>query len=680
MLRTLIHRLFSGGAAAGPTDPYFDQTTLLLHGDGTNGAQNNTFLDSSTNNFTITRNGNTTQGTFSPFSQDDGKWGNYFDGSGDYLTVADNAALDLGTGNFTIEAWIFATSVSPTANFTIVAKGASSATGTWQFDITSSSKLRIQYDSAGEIISTASLVANTWNHVAVVREGTGSNQTKLYINGTNDGTGTVSSNLGDASTVKIGLNRDGTTYFQGYISNLRIVKGTAVYTSNFTPSSTPLTAISGTSLLTCQSNRFKDNSANAFAITVNGNTSIQPFSPFAPSAAYSAATNGGSGYFDGSGDYLYLSDNDITNYGSSPFCLEAWVYATSSVSTNYVFSQHTTGNKGPLIGVGSVTTGRMGVIYSKSGSDNYTLDATSAFQINEWTHVVFCRTSNTISLFINGSRVATTTETGSLYNSTATIGIGTHIQSLGSAVWPGYITGLRSVKGSNPYDATQTTLTVPTAPPTAITNTSLLLNFTNAGILDNTGRNDLETVGNAQISTSVKKFGTGSLAFDGTGDYLSIPYNQNFNFGTGDFTVECWANISYVQYSAIITSTPVSIVSGNWLLGYSNTANQMAFAIDSGGAAIVGADYTSYANTWTHIAVSRSGTTLRMFFNGVQVASVTNSTNFVGAPTTPVVMGRRYTDNAAYNLNGYIDDLRITKGVARYTSNFTPPTAAFEDK
>jgi hypothetical protein len=71
-----------GGAAA---DPNFNQTTLLLHGDGTNGAQNNTFLDSSTNTFTITRNGNTTQGTFSPFSLPNGEWSNYFDGSGDYL-------------------------------------------------------------------------------------------------------------------------------------------------------------------------------------------------------------------------------------------------------------------------------------------------------------------------------------------------------------------------------------------------------------------------------------------------------------------------------------------------------------------------------------------------------------------------------------------------------------------
>jgi hypothetical protein len=81
---------------------------------------------------------------------------------------------------------------------------------------------------------------------------------------------------------------------------MRVVKGSGV--TSVTVPTTPLTAISGTELLTCQTNRFVDNSTNNFAITVNGNTSVQPFSPFAPSAAYDPSVNGGSGYFDGSGD------------------------------------------------------------------------------------------------------------------------------------------------------------------------------------------------------------------------------------------------------------------------------------------------------------------------------------------------------------------------------------------
>jgi hypothetical protein len=189
--------------------------------------------------------------------------------------------------------------------------------------------------------------------------------------------------------------------------------------------------------------------------------------------------------------------------------------------------------------------------------------------------------------------------------------------------------------------------------------------------------NNLETVGNAQISTTQSKWGGSSIAFDGTGDYLSTPYNQNIMPGGGDFTLECWARVSYVADSAIITSTNTTITASSWLLGFSNTANEMAFAINSSGVAIVGADYTSYLNTWTHIAVSRSGSTLRLFFNGTQAASVTNTTNFTGDSANPVFFGRRYTNQALYNLNGYIDDLRITKGFARYTANFTAPTAPF---
>ena len=100
-----ILQILLGGSQAVPVDPFFYSVTSLLHGDGTNGGQNNTFLDSSTNNFTITRNGNTTQGAFSPFSQTG--WSNYFDGTGDYLTVADNTALDMGSSNFTIEGWYY---------------------------------------------------------------------------------------------------------------------------------------------------------------------------------------------------------------------------------------------------------------------------------------------------------------------------------------------------------------------------------------------------------------------------------------------------------------------------------------------------------------------------------------------------------------------------------------------
>ena len=115
------------GASGEPNDPNFKNVTLLLHGDGSNGAQNNTFIDSSTNNFTITRNGNTTQGSFSPYGSN---WSNYFDGtSGQYLNAPANAAFNFGTGDFTVEGWVFPTSTSGTRPIVEIRTSAANSTG-----------------------------------------------------------------------------------------------------------------------------------------------------------------------------------------------------------------------------------------------------------------------------------------------------------------------------------------------------------------------------------------------------------------------------------------------------------------------------------------------------------------------------------------------------------------------
>ena len=676
-----------GGAA----DEFFDYVTLLLHGDGTNGAQNNTFLDSSTNNFTITRNGNTTQGTFSPFSQTG--WSNYFDGSGDYLTVADNAALDLGTGNFTIEAWIYPTSVSPAANYTILAKGSSSATGTWQFDITSSSKLRLQYDSAGAITSTASLVANTWTHVVVVREGTGSNQTKLYINGVNDGTGTVSSDFGDAATLKIGLNRDGTTNYVGYISNARVVKGTAVYTSAFTPSTTPLTAITNTSLLTCQSNRFRDASTNNFAITVNGNTSVQAFSPFAPTAAYSAATVGGSGYFDGSGDYINTSTAASAefNLGGGSYTVEFWVNPSALTNETRMVTIEVPSSTtvGIIMGGGGAGGSNTDVQVNQFGTGTR-ISASSVLTTNAWVHIAVTYNGTTSTLWING--VSRGTYAGSVYpSSNCYVTVGGSI-NYATSNFNGYISNLRIVKGTAVYTAA---FTPPTAPVTAISGTSLLLNFTNGGIIDNTAKNVLETVGNAQISTSVKKFGTGSLAFDGNDSLVGPPsmYPQYIN-GTGNWTIEFW-----VYYNALPTGSQGASTGCSWYAQDDGAAVVSPFnLIQAGNSWYLYADNdgsgwdifsaTSLATTslstgtWYHIACVRNGSTITLYVNGTSAGTASIGTASIWTNTTRklYLFGSWQNISGTNGLNGYVDDYRITKGVARYTANFTPPTAAFEDQ
>ena len=228
-MSNILKMLRGGAAPSEPSDADFENVTLLLHGDGTNGAQNNTFLDSSTNNFTITRNGNTTQGTFTPFSKVDGRWGNYFDGSGDNLSIDNASALDLDA-DFTIEAWIYPTSTTGGSEKTIV----STYTNGYIFYIRISDG-RLQLDKYGvstPITGTTAITANVWTHVAVTRSG---NSWYIFINGIQDATATASTTFSNTSPLRVGDSGSGSQTFYGYIDDLRVTRGFARYTANFTP-------------------------------------------------------------------------------------------------------------------------------------------------------------------------------------------------------------------------------------------------------------------------------------------------------------------------------------------------------------------------------------------------------------------------------------------------------------
>jgi len=645
-------------------DAQFNYVTMLLHGDGTNGAQNNTFLDSSTNNFSITRNGNTTQGSFSPYGSN---WSNAFNlvSTPDYLDIASNAAFGMGTGDYTIESWFYCTDTGGYQPI-IDCRASSPVTGQILFRVYATGQFYFSIEGTGTVLtSPANIATNTWVHAAVVKA---SGVYTLYINGTSVATASNSVSI-PTSPVRIGNDQQNGNNFKGYLSNVRIVKGTAVYTSNFTPSTTPLTAVSGTSLLTCQSNRFVDNSSNAFAITANGTISVQRFNPFGTSTAYSTSVIGGSGYFDGSGDYLTVADNAALDVDAGSFTMEAWVYLTDATVTSPILAKNFGSAGGWMFWVQSTLRLRM---YDASAGQ-VTATSSASLISNSWNHVAATRSSNTLTVYVNGVSSGTATFTGTSTNA-AVLEIGGY--GAATAVSTGYISDARLVKGSVVYTGN---FTPPTAPLTAITNTSLLTNFTNGAIFDNAMMNDLETVGNAQISTSVKKYGTGSLSFDGTGDYLTTPNSPNLNFGSGDFTIELWL------YSTVGTSNE-SVVNK----GYNNAgnlsyllfldANTLGFFASSNGTSFDIASNismgTATQNTWVHFAASRSGSSIRLFRNGTLINTVTSSaTIYTG--TTNLYIGS--SDSGGLNFNGYIDDLRITKGYARYTATFTPPTAALSD-
>jgi hypothetical protein len=657
----------------------------MLHGNGTNGAQNNTFLDSSTNNFTITRNGNTTQGTFAPYGSN---WSNYFDGSGDYLTVADSATLEPGSSDFTFECWVFPTATG--SYLGVFSKRATNGVyGPIQVLINNGT-MEMAASTSGSswaVVATASSspALNTWSHIAVVRNGTASNNLVLYLNGVSVATGSVSSTalFDNSGAWAIGADAAaGTGAFAGYISNFRYVKGSAVYTAAFTPPTSPLTAITNTSLLTCQSNRFIDNSTNAFTITRNGDVSVQRFSPFNPTAPYAAGTDGGSGYFDGTGDYLTAPANAAFNFGTGAFTIEAWVYlSTVANNASLILNSSYNGNNGDwIIRVGAGGLAGKWEFTTWFGGTPYTASSNNNAVAGTWTHIAGVRNGNTFTLYINGvAQTTTATNTNSVGSSSlSTLICGDNTSGV---LLTGYVNDLRVVKGTAVYTSN---FTPPTAPLTAITNTSLLLNYTNAGIIDNAEMNNLETVGNAQISTAQSKFGGASMYFDGSGDALALPANINLAMGSGDFTIEMWV------YAALASNS--TTVGGSWprffTLGTAQGSGNINSYVASGATVYIDIDgaggplsftaSTLLNSTWNHYAITRSGTTLKAFVNGTQVASSTASNNLNLAATTQSWIGA--ISSSAGTFNGYIDDLRITKGYARYTANFTPQRSQWQDQ
>jgi hypothetical protein len=190
--------------------------------------------------------------------------------------------------------------------------------------------------------------------------------------------------------------------------------------------------------------------------------------------------------------------------------------------------------------------------------------------------------------------------------------------------------------------------------------------------------------GNTQISTAQSKFGGASAYFDGTGDYLTVPYTTAaFDWWTEDFTLECWVYAASFSSWNIPSSPPALI--GNldqhgsgvnyWSFGPTNTGF-LQFHFFSGSSNFRTTTNQLTTGQWNHIAMTKSGATIRLFVNGVVGLTTTLSSTPQSSTSYPLVIGQYNS----YSIDGYVDELRITKGVARYTANFTPTTEPFPDE
>ena len=428
------------------------------------------------------------------------------------------------------------------------------------------------------------------------------------------------------------------------------------------------------------STTFTDSGPNALTITPTGTT-----------ISTSQAKYGASGYFNGTSAYLTAASSAIT-LGTSDFTIEFWVYPldvrTFSLYDSRTNETNPNGN-GFVIGT---SASQAWVVYQAA---NRIVGPTVV--ANQWTHVAVTRSGSSVKMWINGVQVGSTWTTTGSFSDGATL-IGTDYPKNARFVY-GYIDDFRISQFAR-YTSTFTppTTALPTTASSTVADpyygyTSILLHMDGSNASTNfvdSGPNTLTvTSSSVTISDTGSKIGFGQCgSFPGSSSSaLTIPASSVFNFGTGNFTMEFWFNIPAGASGSPYGKTFVSSENNVWSAGAfsfyalaSSTVFRPSFWINEFSSSVpillpTSGDYRD--GNWHHLAVVRSGSSFSMYIDGSLVASGTHAGN-CGSSTRNLMIGDNLANNGGdRNFLGKLDDLRITKGVARYTSAFTPPTAAF---
>jgi hypothetical protein len=402
---------------------------------------------------------------------------------------------------------------------------------------------------------------------------------------------------------------------------------------------------------------FADDSAYSHAVTPIGNAQI---------STAQSKFGGSSAYFDGNGDYLSIASSTSLDFGTERFAIEAWIYPLSltagtarvivarSVSeSNYPFQFMANGDKLEL----------------KFADDDAivirTVSSSVSLQSNTWQHVAVVRFSTGIFLFIDGApagrvdfftdNFSASADFSSQSSSPLIVGAnsGPSVSDYefdsrqGLDGWHGYIDDLRITKGTDLY-----------VPAFTFTDSSRF-------------NRSVTAFGSAVISTAKSRFGGSSYDGDGSGDFLSIDRLPGSLVLTGDFTVECW-----IYPTTSLTGNRIFFGIGN------ESTGRMVFGLLGGvlGYGLFGHANVAFSdgevslNVWTHVAITRSGSTMRGFVNGALLPSTTLSGTLGNNNINPQV---GQANNTAASFLGYIDEFRLTVGRARYESSFTPSERPF---
>lgn len=420
------------------------------------------------------------------------------------------------------------------------------------------------------------------------------------------------------------------------------------------------------SLLLHFDGNFTDSSPNALTVTANGD------------AATSTAQSKFGGYSfssDGSADSGLIVTSDGTSASSAltlsaDFTIEFFIRFNSLDATQALVQTKWTGSENAVAIWHHAGWPNTISAWVKTHSGEEPLLVSSSITTGQWYHVAFQRSGNVFSLFIDG--VESATATASLTISEPVAAIGCYVESVpvGTFYLPAdaFMDELRITNGLAVYDCA---FIPPTAPLSACVTpvptsreASLLLHFD--GNFTDSSPNGLTVTanGDAATSTAQSRFGGASLLLDGTGDSCLSASSSAFAFD-GPFTIEAWIYaVSWPSYCWLCDFRN----SGDFTFGFGSGAFYPYFGGTDHGAAGTALP----TGQWVHIAFVYDGNQCRMYADGVLYRTV-NESGMTQAACS-VAIGSRYTQGTEF-FDGYIDDLRIVKGLAVYKGPFTPPTA-----
>jgi len=621
----------------------------------------------------------------------------YFDGSGDYISARGMGAH--AGYPMTIEMWIYPASTTINGLFDS-APNTAGGIRNWGANVAA-----VQGQEGTGATFTVS--ANVWQHIAFVYD---DGSIKVYVNGTLNASGTFSTagfswayfghEAANNGTMNFGTINNGLTSYNGYMDEIR-VSNVVRYSSNFTAPTTRFTDDANTVVLihgtgTNGSTTFTDDktaSRTASWMAAAGNAQI---------STAQSKFGGSSALFDGTRDSIFVASNVGPSgvpiaLGTGQFTIECWVRFNTLAGTNQ-FS----GGIIHSLNYWTLYVYNNKFYFGRPGVANDLIQSTSIVT-NTWYHVAVTRnSSNTINLWVDGvSRASASNFTSNFLADLQFIGFTHSVYT----VMNGYIDELRISKTAR-YTAGFT----PSASAfTSDANTLLLCHFDGSNgsksIVDDARPANTKTCvavgnvaisdaqskftssprtaktitasGNAQVSTAQSKFGGASALFDGNGDLISTVTSSDFSFGTGDFTIELWV---YATASPATGWTPIIT------LGSSGGGKEIRIGQNMAGSGYgflmpnaTNTSDLSYAvgtlslNSWQHLALVRDGSNLKLYNNGTQVQSQGCGFNFTDTGGIKIAYGV-YSGDGYYT--GYVDEVRVSNK-ARYTTNFTAPTAAF---